>query len=160
MSATEATRSIYENVGGEETFQRLVAAFYRRVEKDALLRPMYPEDLWGHETGANASGDSKSPTGLTSPVDRLAAFLAQFFGGPTRYSDHSGHPRLRMRHVNFKIGQPERDAWLAHMCAAIQEVGIQEPAASVMRQYFDQTSTFLINVPTDPTGSAGEHTLP
>jgi hemoglobin len=78
-------------------------------------------------------------------VDTLAAFLAQFFGGPPAYSDERGHPRLKMRHVNFKIGQAERDAWLTHMSAAIDEVGIEEPVRSLMRGYFDKTSTFLIN---------------
>jgi len=89
---------------------------------------------------------------LCSPAGTLAAFLGQFFGGPTDYSDNRGHPRLRMRHVRFHIGQAERDAWLKHMCAAIEEVGIEEPAASVMRQYFGQASTFLINVPAEVSG--------
>lgn len=183
-------RSMYELVGGMETFHRLAEAFYRRVEADTLLRPMYPGDLWGrhyrarmrqeatrsaeksrigadstgagHAEGADgnvetaaecagtedeASGDDHAH-GLCSPVDRLAAFLAQFFGGPQLYSDQRGHPRLRMRHTRFKIGQAQRDAWLGHMCAAIQQVGIEEPIASVMRQYFDQASTFLINAET------------
>ena len=167
MSGQDAGRSVYDLVGGMPTFTRLAEAFYRRVEVDVLLRPMYPNDIWGPHrspdgaidarSGATdrsaataddsaAAGDSDaSPRELASPVDKLAAFLAQFFGGPRTYSDQRGHPRLKMRHVQFKIGQAERDAWLSHMCAAVDEVGIQEPIASVMRQYFDQTSTFLIN---------------
>jgi hemoglobin len=147
MAAVETTRSMYEIAGGKETFQQLAAAFYRRVETDALLRPMYPDNLWGHKRSQNASGTQSAGQGLCSPVDALAAFLAQFFGGPPEYSDARGHPRLKMRHVRFHIGQAERDAWLTHMCAAIEEVGIEEPVASVMRQYFDRASTFLINVP-------------
>ena len=148
MTEQAATRSIFELVGGRQTFQLLAEAFYRRVETDTLLRPMYPKKLWGHDTKSKASNTEKhTGGGLCSPVDTLAAFLSQFFGGPPEYSEQKGHPRLKMRHVKFHIGQAERDAWLAHMCAAIDEVGIQEPIASVMRQYFDQTSTFLINVP-------------
>ncbi len=138
--------SVYELVGGRETFNRLAAAFYHRVESDPVLRPMYPKSLWGHASyEARLAGKSPGP-GLCSPVDTLAAFLSQFFGGPPAYSDERGHPRLKMRHVNFKIGQAERDAWLTHMSAAIDDVGIEEPVRSLMRGYFDKTSTFLINV--------------
>lgn len=147
MSAyTGLTRSVYEIVGGEETFLRLAEAFYRRVETDTVLRPLYPKNLWDHGS-AGGSPDLSDKTSLSSPVYSLAAFLIQFFGGPTHYSDQRGHPRLKMRHVDFKIGQAQRDAWLTHMCAAIDEVGIEEPMRSLMRQYFADTSTFLINAP-------------
>lgn len=151
MAKAASGHSLYEIVGGRETFQKLTEAFYRRVESDTLLRPMYPKDLWGHGKALNHAGATSDRRSLSSPVDTLAAFLAQFFGGPTDYSDQNGHPRLKMRHVRFHIGQAERDAWLTHMCAAIEEVGIEEPSASVMRQYFDRASTFLINVP--PVGN-------
>lgn len=147
MAVELTTRSVYDIVGGMDTFQALAVAFYRRVEDDALLRPMYPKHLWGHGHSRPAAGETIPHHGVCSAVDTLAAFLAQFFGGPTEYSDVRGHPRLKMRHVRFRIGQAERDAWLTHMWAAIEEVGIEEPVASVMRQYFDQASTFLINVP-------------
>jgi hemoglobin len=119
-------RMIYEQVGGMETFRRVAAAFYRGVAEDPLLRPMYPTDLEGAS-------------------ERLALFLAQYFGGPTTYSDERGHPRLRMRHVPFRIGRAERDAWLAHMDAAVDEARIPEPARAVMRDYFAHASTFMIN---------------
>src|SRR5471030_2853344 len=99
MPATETPYSIYEIVGGKETFQRMAEAFYRRVETDALLRPMYPKNLWGHRHSHSDSGARTTGKGLCSPVDTLAAFLAQFFGGPPDYSDQRGHPRLKMRHV-------------------------------------------------------------
>jgi hemoglobin len=69
----------------------------------------------------------------------------QYFGGPTTYSDRRGHPRLRLRHVPFAIGPAERDAWLGHMLAAIDAVGIAEPVRSHMRAYFEGTATFMIN---------------
>ena len=146
-SVMDSTYSVYEIVGGKETFQRLAEAFYRRVATDMLLRPMYPKNMWDRTHTARRSTVKASGRGLCGAVDTLAAFLAQFFGGPPEYSEARGHPRLKMRHVKFHIGQAERDAWLTHMCAAIDEVGIEEPVRSLMRGYFDRTSTFLINVP-------------
>jgi hemoglobin len=124
----EQARTLYNLLGGMEPFQKIAAAFYARVETDDLLRPMYPEQL-------------------DAARERFALFLAQFFGGPADYSALRGHPRLRMRHLPFTIGQAERDRWLSHMLAAVDEVGISEPARSVMTQYFASASTFMINQP-------------
>lgn len=118
--------TIYEQVGGEITFRRLVDAFYTRIEKDSLLRPLFPANL---DLGKQ----------------HQLLFLTQYFGGPTTYSEQRGHPRLRMRHAPFPIGQRERDAWLEHMLASIDEVGIAEPARSLMRDYFERTATAMIN---------------
>ncbi len=118
--------NIYEFVGGDETFRRLVDAFYRRVETDTRIRHLFPPDL---EPG-------KEPQYL---------FLAQYFGGPPRYTNLRGHPRLRMRHLGWPIGQTERDAWVENMLAAIDEVGIAEPARGHMRKYFEDAGTFLMN---------------
>ncbi len=119
-------QTIYEMVGGHETFRRLVDTFYARVEQDPLLRPMFPADL---EPGKQ----------------HQLLFLIQYFGGPTQYGELRGHPRLRMRHAPFPIGQAERDAWLGHMLAAIDVVGIAEPARGVMRAYFENAATAMIN---------------
>ena len=118
--------SLYQRVGGLPAFQRLVYAFYRGVEHDPVLRPLYPPSL----------DESR---------EWLSLFLAQYWGGPPVYSERRGHPRLRMRHMPFRIGQPERDAWLAHMLAAIDEAGIGEPERAEMQRYFDDASTFMIN---------------
>ncbi len=127
-----STPSIYEQIGGDATFRRLVDIFYARIADDALLRPMFPDDL---EPGK----------------EHQFLFLTQFFGGPPRYRVSRGHPRLRMRHAPFPIGQTERDAWLAHMLAAIDEIGIAEPARSSMRSYFEHAATAMVNQvsPTD-----------
>jgi hemoglobin len=119
-------KSIYELVGGDPTFQKLVDIFYARVEQDAVLRPMFPEEL---EAGKHWQ----------------FLFLTQFFGGPARYQEQRGHPRLRMRHFPFPINQDARNHWLEHMLAAIDEVGIPEPARQEMRDYFERGSTFMIN---------------
>jgi hemoglobin len=118
--------NIYESVGGMETFTRIVDSFYRGVEADPMLRPMYPENL------------DKSR-------ERLTLFLAQFFGGPQTYSESRGHPRLRKRHMPFQIGQAERDTWMRLMTAAIEEAGIPESSRLVMLEYFEDAATFLIN---------------
>ena len=121
-------RSVYELLGGEESLRLIVDAFYDKVEADAVLRPMYPADL-------------------TESKRRLFLFLLQFFGGPARYSEERGHPRLRLRHFPFAIDRQARDHWFDHMCAAIDETGIEEPARSMMRDYFERSSAFLINRP-------------
>jgi hemoglobin len=128
METTHPHLTVYDLVGGEETFRRLVHAFYERVYADQLLRPMFPADRAGAE-------------------ERLALFLMQYFGGPTTYSERRGHPRLRMRHFPFAIGAAERDAWLGHMLAAIDATGIAEPARTAMRDYFDGAATFMVNQP-------------
>jgi hemoglobin len=112
---------------GEEGFARLVSAFYRRVPHDDLLGPMYGED------------------DLAAAEQRLRDFLVFRFGGPPRYIETRGHPRLRMRHVRFAIGDAARARWLGLMYAALDEARLPEEAASVLRAFFDATSTFLIN---------------
>ena len=121
-------RSVYDLVGGEEPLRLVVHSFYDKVDSDPVLRPMYPPEL----------AEAKR---------RLFLFLVQFFGGPSRYSEERGHPRLRMRHFPFAIDRQARDHWLEHMRAAIDEVGIKEPARSMMRDYFERSSAFLINRP-------------
>lgn len=119
-------QSLYELVGGEETFRRMVDVFYARVEADPDLRPLFPDDL---EAGKRWQ----------------FLFLSQFFGGPAQYAEERGHPRLRMRHMPFVIDQRARDLWLKHMLAAMDEVGIQEPMHSMMTDYFVRASQHMIN---------------
>jgi hemoglobin len=121
------THTIYELAGGKPVFVRLVEDFYDRVAVDPILRPLFPADF-------------------QEPKERLALFLVQYFGGPATYSEQRGHPRLRMRHLPFRIGQRERDAWLGHMLAALAESGISEAAQAAMRTYFEDASAFMMNV--------------
>ena len=131
---TLGEQSVYKFVGGDTLFQALVDSFYARVESDALLRPLFPDDL---EQGKRWQ----------------FLFLTQFFGGPPRYAEERGHPRLRMRHGPFPIDQNARDRWLGHMLAAIDEVGIAEPARSLMRDYFERGSQFMINTEFVPSSA-------
>ena len=112
---------------GDEGFARLVSAFYRRVPHDDLLGPMYGED------------------DLAGAEQRLRDFLVFRFGGHSVYIETRGHPRLRMRHARFAIGNEARDRWLGLMCAALDEVRLPTEADSVLRAFFNATSTFLIN---------------
>jgi hemoglobin len=112
---------------GEEGFERLVAAFYRRVPGDDILGPMYPpEDLPGAE-------------------QRLRDFLVGRFGGPPRYMEQRGHPRLRMRHMPFVIDTAARERWLQHMTAALDEAAFPPEADAMLREFFDAVSQMLIN---------------
>ena len=119
--------SIYRQVGGQQTFERLCNAFYARVETDPVLRPLYPDGP------------------LDEAREHLALFLTQFFGGPDVYSQRRGHPRLRARHLPFAIGRKERDVWVKHMLASLDESGISEPAYTQVKEYFQEAATFLIN---------------
>lgn len=115
------------SVIGEQGFTRLVAAFYRRVATDDILRPMYPEsDLAGAER-------------------RLRDFLIQRFGGPQIYSEHRGHPRLRMRHSPFSIDRKGRDRWVELMEAALVEAELPAQVLAPLRHFFHEAATFMIN---------------
>lgn len=123
---TDNERSVYVQLG-EDGFKRLAAAFYRRVASDPVLSKLYP------------------PDNLQAAERHLYLFLVQYWGGPTTYSQERGHPRLRMRHQPFHIGEAERDAWVTAMLAAMQDSAVPEPAFSRMRDYFENAATFLRN---------------
>jgi hemoglobin len=118
--------AVYAAVG-EDGFTRLVHAFYAQVPADPVLAAMYPaDDLAGAEA-------------------RLRDFLVGRFGGPPRYIEQRGHPRLRMRHLPFPIDQTARDHWLALMARALHEAALPDEAAAVLWDFFQQTSSFLVN---------------
>lgn len=120
---------IYQQIG-EEGFARLVAAFYQQVPTDDILGPMYPkDDLHGAE-------------------QRLRDFLVGRFGGPPRYMEQRGHPRLRMRHMPFKLNQPARDRWVQLMDQALDQVKLPKESDDLLRGFFHHMATFLINSPT------------
>lgn len=121
--------TFYEAAGGEETFRRLVHRFYEGVATDPVLRPLYPEEDLG------------------PAEERLRMFLVQYWGGPRTYSERRGHPRLRMRHVPFAIGQAEHDAWLAHMRTALDELKLPEQLETMMWDYLVMAAKTLINRP-------------
>lgn len=112
---------------GDEGFARLVRAFYAQVPEDDILGPMYPaDDLAGAE-------------------ERLRDFLIGRFGGPPRYMEQRGHPRLRMRHARFRLDGPARDRWVALMDRALDTSDLPADVVSVLRGFFHETATFLRN---------------
>jgi hemoglobin len=118
--------AVYQQIG-EDGFARLVRAFYAQVPGDDVLGPMYP--------GADMAGAEA----------RLRDFLVGRFGGPTRYIEQRGHPRLRMRHAPYTIDQRARDRWVALMTKALDDTQLPVEADAVLRAFFDTTATFMMN---------------
>ena len=77
--------------------------------------------------------------------ERLYLFLCFRFGGDTRYTEQRGHPRLRMRHISFRIGEAERDRWVELMGAAMLECDMSPEARSVLEAFFTQVADFMRN---------------
>jgi hemoglobin len=121
--------TLFERVGGISFFERVAEEFYVSVRTDPVLLALYPE-----------------PDDLGPARRRLALFLAQYWGGPTTYSDERGHPRLRMRHATFPIDDAMRDRWLSHMNAALDAVAAPAELIAEMRDYFVRAADHLRNV--------------
>jgi hemoglobin len=124
--------TFFDAVGGEETFERLVHRFYELVADDPVLRPVYPaKDLGPAE-------------------EHLRLFLIQYWGGPQTYNELRGHPRLRMRHARFVIGEAERDAWLRNMRTSLDELSLDEALEAQLWDYLVMAAHSLLNKPADP----------
>jgi hemoglobin len=121
-------QDLYSTIG-EEGFTRLIAAFYRQVPGDEILGRMYP------------------PHDLPGAEQRLRDFLIGRFGGPQRYIEHRGHPRLRMRHMPFAVDPAARERWLQLMSNALDEVKFPSDADALLREFFDGVSAMLVNRP-------------
>ncbi|MED0756378.1 globin [Aneurinibacillus thermoaerophilus] len=122
----------YEAIGGEEKIRKLVNAFYLRVAKDPLLRPIFPEDL-------------------TLTTQKQFMFLTQFLGGEPLYSNVYGHPMMRARHMRFQITPKRAERWLALMKGAMDEIGMEGPAREYMYQRLIQVAHHMVNSPDDET---------
>ncbi|MGX7679142.1 globin [Jatrophihabitans sp. DSM 45814] len=120
-------QQFFDEAGGAETFRLLVERFYAGVALDPLLRPLYPEEDLG------------------PAADRLTLFLIQYWGGPGTYSETRGHPRLRMRHAPFVIGEAERDAWLRHMRAALVSLDLPAPVSERIWDYLVMAADAMRN---------------
>ncbi|MFC4242848.1 globin [Gryllotalpicola reticulitermitis] len=119
--------SFYEQVGGHATFVKLVHAFYERVAQDDVLRPMYPE------------------AELDAAERRLLMFLEQYWGGPGTYSEERGHPRLRMRHMPFRVNPAARDRWLSHMRAAVDSLELPPLQDATLWAYLERAAHAMVN---------------
>ncbi|MCW2674249.1 MAG: globin [Frankiales bacterium] len=122
--------SLYDEVGGAAVFRAIVDRFYAGVALDPVLRPLYPEE------------------DLTGARQRLTGFLVQYWGGPGTYSEQRGHPRLRMRHAEWVIGDRERAAWLGHMREAVDSVELSDEARAAIWDHLERAAWSLVNSPT------------
>jgi hemoglobin len=117
---------IYATIG-EEGFERLIAAFYRQVPDDDILGPMYPHD------------------DLAGAEERLRDFLVGRFGGPQRYMERRGHPRLRVRHMPFAIDERASSRWLQLMDRALVETALPPAVDAALREFFAAVAAMMIN---------------
>ncbi|WP_026530781.1 globin [Haematomicrobium sanguinis] len=124
---TQPSESMYESMGGHETFAAIVHEFYRRVADDELLRPMYPEE------------------DLAPAERRLLMFLEQYWGGPKTYGEERGHPRLRMRHMPFRVNAEARDRWLLHMRAAVDQAHLPPLYENMLWDYLERAAHSMVN---------------
>ena len=122
-----STINLYQAVGGAEGCRKLSTAFYARVARDPVLRPLFP---------------GKS---FRCAIEAFSAFLAQFLGGPSADSQFRWFLSLHESHLRFKIGPEERNAWLKQMVQALDEVEMEEPLRDALRSFFEQSSAYLVN---------------
>lgn len=130
---------LFELVGGADGVSRIVESFYRRIETDTHMRPIYPDDL---EPGK----------------EKLKLFFQQWLGGPGAYSEKYGHPRLRLRHFPFVIDELAAGRWLRYMREAWKENGVPEEALGPIFERLGPLAHHMVNasldVPRDPIGDA------
>ncbi|OSO97921.1 globin [Microbacterium sp.] len=125
--------TFYDEVGGRETFAKIVSVFYREVALDPVLKPMYPEDDLG------------------PAEERLLLFLEQYWGGPSTYGETRGHPRLRMRHMPFRVDPDARDRWLRHMRTAVDEAQLSPLHETTLWDYLERAAYAMVNT-FEPSG--------
>ncbi|GAB2881910.1 globin [Nocardioides pacificus] len=121
--------TFYDEVGGYETFKRIVDKFYEGVATDEILRPMYPEEDLG------------------PAAERFTHFLVQYWGGPSTYSEQRGHPRLRMRHAPYAVNPASKERWLVHFREGLDEVALPPEQDAQLWDYVTHAAQFMINTP-------------
>lgn len=120
-------QTFYDEIGGLPTITKIVDRFYEGVATDDLLRPMYPEEDLG------------------PAAERFTLFLAQYWGGPTTYSDRRGHPRLRMRHAPFAVTPAAKDRWLHHFRAGLEGANLTPEQEQQFWEYVTHAAQFMVN---------------
>jgi hemoglobin len=122
-----AQGNFWEQIGGRPTFERLVRRFYEGVATDPVLLPMYPE------------------ADLEGAIQRLTGFLEQYWGGPGTYSEQRGHPRLRQRHMPFRVNPDARDRWLQHMRVAVDSLELSPLHDATLWAYLERAAHAMVN---------------
>jgi hemoglobin len=121
--------SAFDLIGGEQVIRALTDRFYDLMD----LEPAYKELRAAHGST------------LAEARDKLYWFLCGWMGGPQHYTERFGHPRLRARHMPFKIGILERDQWLACMDQAMGDVQVNADLRVRLRESFFQTADWMRN---------------
>ncbi len=119
--------NFWQQVGGRPAFEKLVRSFYEGIESDEVLLPMYPAD------------------DLEGAIQRLTGFLEQYWGGPSSYSEERGHPRLRMRHMPFRVNPDARDRWLRHMRSALDGLELSPLHDATLWAYLERAAHAMVN---------------
>ena len=123
--------TFYAQVGGHETFAKIIQVFYQGVAADPVLRAMYPEEDLG-------------------PAEhRMLMFMEQYWGGPRTYLEERGHPRLRMRHQPYAVTPEARDRWLAAMRQGVDSVELAPLHQATLWDYLERAAHSLVNAPSD-----------
>lgn len=120
-------QSFYDAVGGHETFKKIVDVFYDQVAEDEDFRAMYPEE------------------DLEPAKRRLLMFLEQYWGGPRTYQEQRGHPRLRMRHMPFRVDAAARDKWLDFMGRAVKAAELSPMHEEILWDYLERAAHSIVN---------------
>ena len=131
-SSGETAQTFYDAIGGYPTIAKIVARFYEGVATDEVLRPLYPEE------------------DLAAAEERFTMFLAQYWGGPTTYSERRGHPRLRMRHAPFAVTPRAKEHWLTHFRAGLDEAGLSPEHDAQFWDYVTHAAQFMVNTFEEP----------
>jgi hemoglobin len=126
------TLSFYDEIGGMPTITKIVDRFYEGVATDEILRPLYPEE------------------DLAPAAERFTLFLAQYWGGPTTYSDNRGHPRLRMRHAPFAVTPAAAQRWLLHFRAGLDAANLSPEQDARFWDYVTHAAQFMVNTFDEP----------
>nr|WP_088085644.1 globin [Bacillus sp. OV166] len=122
-------KSIYEEIGGQETIDKLVNTFYPRVYADPELRPLFEGDM-------------------EEIKRKQRMFLPQFLGGPALYSQEFGPPAMRGRHLPFEVTPRRAACWLRCMKEAFEEIGLdKEPAGQAFYDRLTQVAGIMVNSP-------------
>lgn len=130
--------TLFETIGGSKTCRKLAVAFYARLDRDPLLRPLFPG------------------TTLTCAIEAFSAFLVQFLAGPPEASQARWWLSLRESHARFRINTEHRNAWLGHMAHALGDAGIAEPSRTALRNFFEQSSSYLAGAHAAPAPATDE----
>ncbi len=125
--------TFYDEIGGHNTFTKIVSVFYREVALDPVMKPMYPEEDLG------------------PAEDRLRMFLEQYWGGPTTYGDTRGHPACGCGTCRSTSMPDARDRWLRHMRTAVDEAQLSPLHEATLWDYLERAAYAMVNT-FEPSG--------